>query len=727
MFSLLLGLISSVFYINNNDISLGVGEETQAFRAGSITHLYDNYSSSQIAGFGQFSGINSGSYIPANGDIEVLNDTTLVFHTDHLVSSQSSLPVDLTITYRIVNRGLEIAYRFEYLENVEFWDPLEIDFCIDGWDNISISNQTSIDEEFALNGTTGFQRFSGDQMFRISDGDYPDAIFVLPNTSKGIVVVNDDTNSSYMTIRVLDTEVPRETATGPDLHSIIGEGQVDEYFIRFSMDEYFAPIFLGGHPDGAERTSAWILDEIPFLHPGQGVMWAYSETSEGDEAVSAALISLLDDHPTMKMNWIILPDAILTPNRDSVWFEPGYEDSWSHWHGTWRISTEATEDYLQWLKNIQDDIYPWADRVRMGSHGYHHTPNPDSSFGEFHEFITVEPYEHHERFRMNFLDLDDCGLDTNMVQVIRFSGHRTSITGLQAVIDHGFTFYCNGWRLIDSFAGKQFRNQWITRYHTPSGRIWGSNTVWWGDYEYPQPTEYLSEVMEKGKFGLLGCHPIAMLGAEGGAWMPECYARIDSILTSVENDYENFLWLFPGEYGDFLEDCFNIRVDSLRCENSFLELDMTGFIPEGLTVCADLQPGDQVHQVSIDGQPITWELRSGGRLFAVLPEAAYDYHKVLITVTPTGINDVNHFENFTVRFQDSPTRGFPVINVQGIPSGEMFDLRLYDITGRVIASQREVFNSSVYSINLSNPLPSGVYFVTATVGNTMASDRAVVL
>lgn len=727
---LMVSLISTVFYIGNQWISLGVTDETQTVRAGSISYFRDNWTSTQIAGAHQFSGVNTGSWIPANGDITAVNDTTLIFHTDHFTDGSVSLPLDFTVTYTVVNRGLEMEYRFEYLQDCEFWDPLDIDFYIADWSSIEISNQTTVDEEFMLDGSTGFQRFSGDQIFELTGGSNPDAMFVLPNVSKGLAVVNDLSTNSYMSVRVLDTEEPRENAMGPVLQSIIEAGQVDEVFIRLSMDEFFSPVFLSGHLNGAERSSAWIMDELAFLHPIHGYMWGISEDSLGEEGTSAALISLLQNHPSMKMNWLLLPDGILDGNRDSVWFEPGYEDSWSHWHGTWRFSTEAPPEYLQWLRDIQDNAYSWADRVRMGSHGYHHTPNPDSSFGEFHEFITYEPAEHQERFRVNFQDINACGLDTNLVRILRFSGHRTSLSGLQAVIDHGFTFYCNGWRLIDWYAGKQFRNQWISRYQTVNGRIWGSNTVWWGDYQTQQPTEYLAEVMEKGKFGLLGCHPYNMLNVWQGDWDPVAYARIDSIMTSIEEDYDNFLWLFPEEYGDFLEDCFNIRVKSIDGSGSVLGLELTGSIPQGLTFCASLHPDDIVTSVTLDGAPISWELRSGGRLFAVAPETSYGDHIVSISITPLGIEDENHGGtsdgSILINVQSPCVGELLEVNIQGLQTGSVFNLMMIDIAGRAVVSQQEIYSGSDYTIHSSGYIPSGVYFVTVNSGETMASARMVV-
>ncbi len=723
---LILFFMGTFHNIGNQWISVSVTDAACSARAGSIVHFYDNYSGTEISSGGIFSGINTGGFIPANGEVTVESDTSLVFHTTHFTSGSGTMPIDLTVRYVVVDRGLEMSYRFEYLNDIEFTSPLDIDFCISDWDSLTISNQTTVDESFALSGLNGYQRFSGDQLFR-AHGSTVDGLFVLPNTAKGLAVVLDEPNARYISIRVLDTESPRENATGPDLHSIIPAGQVDEYFVRFSMDEYFAPVFIGGHPQGAERTGAWIMDELPLVHPYHGYIWSFSETAAGDEEISAKLISLLDDHDGLKMNWIILPDGILDGNRDSVWYESGYQDSWSHWHCTWRISTEATPEYLQWLLSIQNNVYPWADRVRMGSHGYHHTPNPDSSYGGYHEFITYEPVEHQERFRMNFMDLNDCGLDTNMVDVIRFSGHRTSLSGLQAIIDHGFTFYCNGWRLIDWYAGERFLNQWITRYQTANGRIWGSNTVWWADFGSPQcPYEYLAEVLEKGKFSLLGCHPVSMFATlSGQAIKDSAYARVDSVITSMENDYENFIWLFPSEYGDYLESCFNVRVNSILGSGSTLSMSLTGAIPEGMTFCAQLNPLDTVYGVYLDGDAIPWELRSNGRLFAVSVDRPFAEHIVTVDLSPMGSAEEHYESGFGLQAVNPGHSGRLALELPGYPEGIPAAVSVFDVTGRVVySSPVEPQNESLV---LNRQFEAGLYLIRMESEGRFDCTQAVVL
>jgi hypothetical protein len=715
-------LTSSTAHINNQWLDVEITNDHSTGWAGAVVSLYDRYSGVWVADQSHpFSRVRCQGFSPASGTLTT-TDTSAVFTSLSMQGPDGVLPIGITITYTLVERGLEIGYRLEFFEDVELLDPLESCFHTVGWATARIENQTGLDETFPLNASTWFQRFSGSQLIYLEGGEKPPLLLVFPNVSKGIIWV-EDYGVPEISMRFFDTEAPRENCMGPDLHSLVPGGEVREYFVRVSLDEYFAPLFISNHPHGYERTAAWMLDEIPFIHPGQGYIWGFSETSEGPEPVSASLIRLLEDHPDMKMDWLILPDGILTPNRDSAWCEPGWEWSWSHWHSTWRISTESTPEFRQWLINIQNNVYPWADRVRMGSHGYHHTPNLDSAYGEFHEFITYEPWEHNERFRVNMLDIDEIGLDSNMVNVVRFAGHRTSLSGLYAVIDHGFSFYCNGWRLIDWFAGKQFRNQWITMYQTPSGRIWGSNTIWWGDtHGEPHPVVYISEVLERGKFGLLGCHPISMMG-----WgvCPDAYARIDSITTSMEQDYPHFGWLFPVEYGDYLEACYNITIRRIRNHEGILTMEFEGAVPEGMTFAARLHPDDLVSHVTLDGVPVDWELRSGGRLFAVSQAFASGAHTLEVLIMP--MNEEPGDKPVILRISNPSACSGIHIRIEGLEPQGPLQTRLFDLSGRLVYRGNTVLREGTAVISPGRILPSGVYYVMVSHGDWSASGRTVVL
>lgn len=723
MFSFLLHLlfVSSTRQISNQWIDLVLIDDASQGYAGSVWSLLDKYSGMYLANLNfPLSCVRCDDYAPSSGFL-VCSDTSAVFTSESMSGPQGTLPIGVTITYTLVDRGMEITYRLEFFDDVELLKPLEVVFNTQGWETATLQNQSGLDETFPLDASTWYQRFSGSQLLRLTGGATPPLLFVFPNVSKGILWI-EDYGQPRIAMRFFDTEHPRENCQGPDLHSVVPAGEVREYFVRISLDENFSPLFISNHPFGYERTAAWMVDELPFIHPLFGYIWDYSENSSGPEPISASLIRLLEDHPTMKMNWLLLPDGILAPNRDSVWAEPGWEESWSHSHGTWRINTQATEAYKQWLINIQNSVYPWSERVRMGSHGYHHTPNADSSYGEFHEFITYEPQEHCERFRMNALDIADIGLDTNLVEDIRFAGHRTSLSGLWAVIDHGFKFYCNGWRMIDWFAGKQFRNQWITMYQTPQGRIWGSNTVWWADYVSSHPYEYLSEVLDKGKFALFGCHPGPMLG---GGFNPEAYARIDSVLTSMEQDYDNFGWLFPIEYGNYLEACYNITVRSIRNQGGLLTMEFEGAVPNGMTFCASLDPDDIVISVILDEYPLEWELRSGGRLFATTRAFEAGNHTLEVLIQPIGIDTPT--PRRILRIYSPSHTGAVQLRISGENPAGLIQILLFDLSGRIVASDQVEFCMGEAMLSFPGSLPAGFYCVQAQVDGVPCLASTVLL
>ncbi len=689
---------------------------------GSVMSLVDLTSGIDLVTPGQeFSAVTLGDCRPMPGEV-YFTDSTAVFVSPGISGPSGNVPVSVSISYTLVERDLEIVYRLQFLQDVELTEPLEAVFGIRGWEQVFIENQTGPDDSFPLDGSTGFQRFSGSQIVRLSGGTKPGTMFLFPIVPKGIFRI-EDSGCPEIGLLFFDTDLPRENCQGPVLHSLVPGGESREYFAKIILDPGFRPVFVGNHPDGYERTASWMMDELPFIHPEQGYIWGYSETPDGPEPVSASMIRLLEEHPGLKMDWLILPDAILTPNRDSAWAEPGWEWSWSHWHCTWRICTEAPAEYVQWLRNIQSHVYPWSERITMGCHGYHHTPNADSSFGEFHEFITYEPWEHQERLSMAMADIAAMGLDTNMVNVIRFPGHRTSLSGLWSVIDHGFVFYCNGFRPYDCFAGEQFWNQWITMFQTPRGRIWGSNTVWWADMGQSYLYDFLSVVMDRGKFGLLGTHPIGMLA---GGEDPEAYHRIDSVLTSLEEDYPHFGWLLPIEYGSHLEACYNISVRGVRNHGGILRMALDGEIPQGLTFCALLDPRDVVELVTLDGLPLDWEVRDGCRLFAVSNRRDPGEHLLEIRLNPERFDNPDYSAASLISVNPSLS-GNLRIGVLGGPPSEPVPVRVFDLAGRMVFSGDVDMSSGRASIRVPGGLPSGVYAVRAVIAGSPCSAEAVLL
>jgi len=725
--------------LDNGQIRIVITPVLQGVRPGSLLEFTDLATGIDLAGGLQFGGVQSDVFLPYEGEITCLSDTEAIFTSPYMYDHTGSeiLPISVSILYRLNGRGLEMVFGIEATYDAEVMIPLEVDFTMTPWSTAEFRNQTTMSDRFIdFSLGKGNIRISGDQSVLLTSSEQPslNAQVLFPNPSKANLFVTSPPPPAkpYLTLRFFDAEPPRENCLGPDLHSVIPQEDVSSYYVGFFLNDDAVPVFISDHPDGYERTASWILDEIPMIHPFQGYIWGFSTTSSGSEPITARLIQLMEAHPEMKMNWLVLPDAVLTGNRDSVWFEPGYEDSWSHWHCTWRISTEATPEYRQWLINIQNDVYPWADRVNMGSHGYHHTPNADSSFGEFHEFITFEPVEHLERFMMISSDIIDMGLDTAMVnRTIRYPGHRTSLSGLWATIAEGFDFYCNGIRWYEWNGGEFFFDTYITKFQTPAGRMWGTNTVWWADWGAPYGDSLLSIVMNRGKHGLLGGHPFPMFA---GGIAPEPYARLDSICSSLETEYDNFGWLFPIEYGDFLEECYGIAWNGITFSPGQLAVSFTGQATSGQTIVLLLPDGSIVEEVLVDNEPIGWELRSNWRLFAILPVLSGGEHTLQASWTITGIEEEEEEWTQPSLSITNPVTANLVVRASGLSSSSPFVLSIYDLSGRLVHRRTRLTDNTgglneSFEMNSQSgvPLPGGLYLVNLKAGPVTISGSFVSL
>lgn len=700
-------------------------------RAGSLLELVDKQTGVDLADGRQFGGIQCEEFIPQDGLLELHSPTQATFTSPGLIDygSGDELPIALSIDYVLAGRGLDVTICVTSTDEAELEHPLEVDFSAQYFDTVSFGNQsTSCERVAALDGTHGLLRVSGDQEvgLRRANSDL-EARWLFPNPAKAVIAVNDFAGKArFVSLRMFDTEPPRENCAGPDLHSLLGAGSSSRYHARLTLNPQERPSYISAHPDGYERTASWILDELPFVHPGQGYIWGYSVTPDGDEIVSALLIQLLQDHPTMVMNWLLIGDLILEANCDSMWYEPGYEDSWSHWHSTWRVSTLATPEYRQWLLNIHNDIYSWADRVRIGCHGYHHTPSPDSAWDPYHEFITYEPEEHVERFAVIQEDLLNIGFESGQtLRTIRYPGHRTSLSGLWATIGSGFRFYCNGVRWWEDMGGEPFWDQYLSKYETPEGRIWGSNTVWWGDYAGQCPYEYLTTVMDRGKHALLGSHPIAMWA--GG--QPYAYDRIDSLCTSLEEEHEHFGWLFPEEYGLFLEECYQVGVDSLRSGNGWNRLYFTGSTSRGQYALCRIPEGVTPDYARINSVGVPWELRDGGRVFVDIEGLGWDNHVLEVAWTPEGLEDEEESGPDLRMSCRNPTAGRTQVIVGGA-GGVPVTIGLYDLSGRKQLTRQAAGSGSggraTASLDLSG-LPAGIYILTARTDQRMTTAKLVLL
>ncbi|MEN8207859.1 MAG: T9SS type A sorting domain-containing protein [Candidatus Fermentibacteria bacterium] len=727
--------VQDSYTISNEYLTAVVTSSQGSSRAGSLLELVDIQTGVDFAEGGQYGSVHCGDYVPLDGSV-VLNSASCATFISAAMKDYSTgleLPIAISTTYRLTGRALEITYQITATGIAELSDPLEADFGLKPYidKHIKFRNQTVFQDRWnELNGNHNLIRVSGDQIvFLYSPYCELDATYIFPNPSKAILAVSADDypGNEYLSLRFFDTTEPFFTA-GPDLHSLLGPGNSSTYYMQMSLDSTFIPVYFSTHPNMYERTASWILDEIPMLHPQQGDMWSFSETSSDSEYISAWVIQLLEDHPEMKMNILILGDGILEQNCDSMWYEPGWEHSWSHWHSTWRIATEAPEDFKQWMINIQNDYYPWADRVNLGFHGYHHTPSPDSAWDPFHEFITFELEEHQERMEMIWDDFSDIGLDPQQtMHSMRPAGNSTSLSALWAMIDHGTKFYSNGVRWSEWMAGEWFWDMYLSRYETQNGRMWGTNTCWWADYSQQMPCIRLSTVMDRGKHALLGGHP-------GDMWNfghQFAYDRIDSLCSSLEDDYSNFGWLFPVEYAEFMEESFELRVDSIRNDDNSASIFFTGATSTGQTLVARLPSWVIIENVLIDGEEVLWEDYGDKRIFLNADGLDSGSHQAVISWFPLGISQeesINHNNLFLSTV--NPSGRLIRVTVEGLQNGENFQLQLFDIMGRMVTEPHCCIgtgDATEVLLQVSSSVSEGMYFLHLQTGNSIATDKVLII
>lgn len=726
----------STVTISNGEMTAVVSEQQGSSRAGSVLELVDVETGIDFAEGGDWGSVHCGDYVPADGTVDKVAPACATFSSPALVSTsdRSELPVAVTATYRLVGRGVEVDYVISATDTADIVEPLEADFGLYPYLDcfIKYANQTvDCDRTNALTGQHEVFRISGDQEIILYGPTCPvDTRFFFPNPSKAFIGLSAEAypENEYLSMRFFDTDPPRSSATGPDLHSRLGPGNESRYHIRMAIEDDQVPIYFSNHPNSWERTASWIFDEIPHLHPSQGYMWDYSETSSDSEWVSAALIQLLEDHPTMNMNILVLPDGILADNCDSMWYEPGHQDSWSHWHSTWRVSTEAPEDYKQWMRNIQNDVYPWADRVNLGCHGYHHTPSPDSAWDPYHEFITYEPEEHQERFDMIQSDYADIGLDVEMTsRTLRPSGNESSLSGVWAMIDHGFEYLSNGTRWNEWEAGEWFWDLYLTKYETPNGRMWGANTVWWGDYNQMMDYERLITVMERGKHGLLGGHPIAVVGASPGV----AYDRIDSLCTSLEQDYDNFGWIMPVHFSDLMEELYQLKVDSLRCTSNSASIHFHGATGSGQTVVCRAPDYACDIDATVDGSPAEFDLYDGNRVFVDVDGLSSGGHVATVVWQNTGVESSVGSESVGLSIRvGCPASGRIPVSLRGLEPESSCRLRLFDMAGRAVAEagiEADGSGSAFLEMAAGSDLPAGTYVLAVSSAGSTASAKTVLL
>ncbi|MGM0462955.1 MAG: hypothetical protein ACQEQ4_11125, partial [Fibrobacterota bacterium] len=144
-------------------------------------------------------------------------------------------------------------------------------------------------------------------------------------------------------------------------------------------------------------------------------------------------------------------------NRPYFWYDTPRRNWVDAHHNGLSLVEKAPEEYFHHLNTIENDIlkYGWEDRVRLGSHGYHHTPNmlyADDTYlptGERRpgwEFQWYRPAQDSLVLHTIFTETREIGLSRKSLRYWRSPGFKYTKSLTDILIDSGFVFMDPGMR-----------------------------------------------------------------------------------------------------------------------------------------------------------------------------------------------------------------------------------------------------------------------------------------
>jgi Secretion system C-terminal sorting domain len=403
-------------------------------------------------------------------------------------------------------------------------------------------------------------------------------------------------------------------------------------------------------------------------------------------------------------------------------------DQYSWWdaHSITRMSTEATDEYKEYLSRVDlnNTIYGWEDRLGLGIHGYHHTPVSDI-IGSYHncwEWMYIDSLNQDLIWQAIEDDFVDLGFSEESRKTLRTPGFKFHHQTVQSAIDFGVK-----WMDDDaSHAGMS-----IYPVYGDSDNLWMHRLCFWGDNpgDHWANLEYTQEVLEVGGSASWGIHPNATF--QYGA-SEERYDWFSSKIRDIGNMFPDAVWELPqdvAERGTQLSGWDKLRH---TIDDNTMTITFNGSGEDGITIV--VRTPNQVEMIEspfLDNDIELEYIQRGNKLFLILPEIGHDQHT--ITITAFGINDIHQVNQLPLEPEfiiwPSPTNGLSRVKWSGQKLYGKVGMELYDILGRLIHS--ETWNSRNHSVNQVvdlNNLPSGIYFIKLeNPGSKMIKTSKIVL
>jgi hypothetical protein len=512
---------------------------------------------------------------------------------------------------------------------------------------------------------------------------------------------------------------------GPRLASVLAPGVKLHREIEFIISRENEPssispepfAYMSPFPYGWEQVIAMTFDNIPFVRyviPKSG--------HDPDAPKQQYLLRLLEDHPAMKMGWVILPDAIWSEGDVQ---NPGYPaGKWWRAHGNDRLLEEATPEYLQWLHNLENDslVYGYEHRVRLGNHGYHHTP--EMEFGANWEFQYSDPAINDSTFATIVSEYESMGLTAKSLKWIRFPGFKFTRATVDALIENGFALF-DYWGISDKLP-------WML-FYSEHGRIWGLGTNWQGD----TPNTYSkmnSLFLSKGKLCHTAGHP--QWWFDWGGDREAAYQEMHGIFQQAENDYPNLGYMFPDETGNFASHTYDILNFETEAFANALVISFVGRTQPGQTIITEWPDSvPTAGGISVDGQQVTALEIRGRKQFIQLPELEDGHHTVYVPFAAGTSAEVQSPPSQVTLSQNYPNPFNTMTTVSfSIPERAFATLSVYNLQGKRIrtllnGTSEAGSNQTVWdgTDSYGNPVSSGVYFYRLQTGGKVLTRKMVLI
>jgi hypothetical protein len=653
------------------------------------------------------------AFIPSGGDGSSITLVSSAFQ-----SQTSTLPLRTTITYRLLENRLSVHYCFEAEGRVALDDGLDIGVSSAVWDTIFVRNHCSGEDPFILGRWNPVRRLALNQVYEFHNAAR-NLSLLFPNPYHSLVTIVPVAPRGFQfRWHALAAAAPMQAVEpkGPPLASVLASGarlhrQV-EIIVSHRSDipslpsnpiAYFSP-----WPNGYDQAIAMTFDDIPFGR------WVFPVSGHDTNAVvEQYLIRLLEDHPNMKMGWIILPDEIFGPdellNAD---YPPG---QWWLAHGKRRMLANGPPEYLQWLRNIDRDslVYGYEDRVRLGSHGYHHTP--EGFTGRNFEFQSYDTTGNDSTFAAVAREFSLLGLQPHSLKWIRFPGFFFTRSAVESLIKFGYSLF-DYWGIYDRLPWMQF--------YSEHGRIWGAGTYWEGDT--PSPYDAMKKMLSAGKLCHTAGHPHSWFDGDPEA----AYAEISQIFSQAESDFPNLGYLFPDEAGDFANETCDIYDVTTQVTCDALVLSFTGAATLGQTVVLEWPAGmADPTAVTVDGAPAAMVQTRGERLVITLPSLPEGRHDVFVSADLCTWHDVFSFDptpspSALSLLQNYPNPFNPATSIEyELPALTRVRLAIFNSAGKQIVVLVDADQPpGDYRVkwdgrdNLGRSVASGIYFCRLEAG-----------